>query len=147
MISRSTGNPQQTAPAARARALLLGLALPGCGALSAHSSSSSVVLSSGPLPGAIPEWLAPLRQPDDPVATAAESGGSHLAGTPVTYLSVELKGLFLAPDWHLQPHTPRPPLVAGRRAPEVRASGYCHTPSDRECPDHGSRAFAVAAGL
>ena len=145
MIPRPTANSPQRARTARAPGRSFCCALLGCYALTARAAPPSVALSSAPLPGAIPESLYALNPPDNATAAPAEAGRIHLPGSPVTHSPAELNDLFFAPDWHLQPHTPMPPIVARGRAPEVFASGYCHTPSGQGRPENAALAARPAA--
>jgi len=94
---------------------------------------------------AVPDWLypgnsAPADQRDDDQTAAV-----HLAGSSVSYTESQLKDLYSAPDWGLQPHTPMPAVVAHGRQPDVLACGYCHTPSGQGRPENASIAGLPAA--
>lgn len=106
-------------------------------------TSASGAATPGALP--VPDWLYPSNsaQADKPVDDRMAE--VHLAGSSVTYTETQLKDLFSAPDWGLQPHTPMPSVVAHGRPPDVLACGYCHTPSGQGRPENASIAGLPAS--
>ena len=71
-----------------------------------------------------PPWAYPTPPPG--YKPSADDGSPRLVPeSHKTYSTPQVRDLFLAPDWHPEPHPQMPPIVAMGRKPEVFACGFC----------------------
>jgi cytochrome c553 len=92
----------------------------------------------------LPSWAYPLNPPG---AQAAKDDGSpkHVPNSTVALTRTQIAGRDGVPDWHPDDHPAMPEIVNKGRMPDVRACGYCHTPSGVGRPESASLAGLTPA--
>ena len=106
------------------------LALLAAATVSGFAQTSSV----GP---ALPLWAYPVA-PGSPAHAAVDSTPRLATGSTRTYTTVQIKDLFVAPDWFPEDHPTMPAPVGEGRKPGVFACGYCHLPNGLGRPENQS---------
>lgn len=88
----------------------------------------------------LPTWAYPVNAPAPAGAQApADDGKLHeVPGTPVKLTRTQIAGRPTVPDWHAGDHPQMPDIVAKGRGTEVRACGFCHTPSGVGRPENAA---------
>ena len=88
----------------------------------------------------MPSWAYPLN-PAQPVFRTKDDGQpQHVPNSNVALTRKEIAARGSVPDWHPDDHPAMPDVVAKGREPDVRACGYCHTPSGQGRPENASLA-------
>jgi cytochrome c553 len=107
------------------KTMLAGAALLVAGVASASAAESA------------PPWAYPLNPPN---AQPAKDDGSvkHVPNSSVGMTRTQIGARGTVPDWHPDEHPAMPKIVAQGREPEVRACGYCHTPSGAGRPENAN---------
>ncbi|HEY4266229.1 MAG TPA: c-type cytochrome [Micropepsaceae bacterium] len=108
---------------------------------------SSVAMAATAYAADLPRWAYPLNPPVVPGTQPPKDDGTpkHVPGSNIALTRTQIAGRDGVPDWHPDDHPTMPDVVNKGRMPEVRACGYCHTPSGAGRPENASLAGLTPA--
>jgi cytochrome c553 len=101
-------------------------------------SASSVALTAVAYAAELPTWVYPLNPPTPVIQTKDDGQPQHVPNASVALTRKEIAARGTVPDWHPDEHPAMPEVVGKGREPDVRACGYCHTPSGAGRPENAS---------
>jgi cytochrome c553 len=103
---------------------------------------SSVAMAAMANAAELPTWAYPLNPPAPAGAPPPKDDGApkHVPNSTVALTRTQIAGRDGVPDWHPEDHPAMPEVVDKGRTPDVRACGYCHTPSGAGRPENASLA-------
>lgn len=104
--------------------------------------ASSVAMVTLAYAAELPTWAYPLNPPAPAGAQPPKDDGApkHVPNSTVALTRTQIAGRDGVPDWHPGDHPAMPEIVDKGRMPDVRACGYCHTPSGAGRPENASLA-------